>query len=114
MSIINDYLKTVPEPQRTKLEVVRQIILKAAPTAEETITYGMPGYKYNGKYLISFAAFKDHMSIFPGAEPIEVLKDELKDFKISKGTIQFTLDKPIPDPLLERVVRLCVDRNSKK
>jgi uncharacterized protein YdhG (YjbR/CyaY superfamily) len=114
MTIIDDYLKGVAQPQCDALEKVRKIIISVAPEAAETITYGMPGYKYNGKYLVSFAAFKDHMSIFPGAEPIETLKDELKSYKTSKGTIQFTLNHPLPTAIVERIVQICVDRNSKK
>jgi uncharacterized protein YdhG (YjbR/CyaY superfamily) len=108
MSVIDDYLETVQQPQQDVLKHIREV-----PGAEEVITYGMPGFKYNGKYLISFCAFKDHMSIFPGAEPFEPLAKRLKPFKRSKGTIQFTLDQPLPDDLLKDIVALCVTRNSK-
>lgn len=113
MTVIDDYLATVEEPEQGKLEEVRKIIKQVVPEAQEVITYGMPGFKYKGKYLISFAAFKDHMSIFPGAEPVEEYKDRMKDFKVSKGTIQFTLEHPIPDDLLKDILLLCKARIDK-
>lgn len=73
----------------------------------------MPGFKYRGKYLVSFAAFKDHLSLFPGAEPIEALKDKLTDYETSRGTIQFTLDHPLSDDLLKEILHICVTRNER-
>jgi uncharacterized protein YdhG (YjbR/CyaY superfamily) len=113
MSAIDDYLETVQQPQKDVLQHVREVIKQTAPDAVEVITYGMPGFKYNGKYLISFSAFKDHMSIFPGAEPFDSLAERLAPFKRLKGTIQFTLEQPLPDDLLKDIVALCVARNSK-
>jgi uncharacterized protein YdhG (YjbR/CyaY superfamily) len=112
MTVVDDYLKKADPVQRDALEHVRSVIKQIAPDAEEVITYGMPGFKYNGKYLISFAGFKDHMSVFPGADPVATLADKLKPFKTSKGTVQFTLEKPLPDDLLIEIVQGCVDRNS--
>lgn len=104
MSVVDDYLAEVDEPQRAELERIRQIVKRAAPAAEEVISYGMPVFKYHGQYLIGFAAFKNHLSLFPASHPIEVLKDRLSDFKLSKGTIQFTLDHPIPESLIKQLV----------
>lgn len=113
MTPIDEYLQHVSPAERAALERVRKITKEIDPSATEGISYGMPALKHDGKYLIGFSQFKDHLSIFPGAEPIEILKDKLKDFKTSKGTIQFTLDKPIPDPLLREVLQLCFDRVNK-
>ena len=110
MTVIDEYFEHVEEPQRVALERIRAIVKDVAPEVEEVITYGMPGFKYKKKYLISFSAFKDHLSIFPGAEAIETYKDELSDFKLSKGTVQFTLENPIPDQLLKEIVQNGVDR----
>lgn len=107
MSVIDDYLKNVPDAQRVELERVRKIIRQIVPEADEVMTYGMPGFKYKGKYLVAFGAFKDHLSIFPGSTPTEVLKDTLKNFKTSKGTIQFTLDNPLPESTLREIIELC-------
>ena len=105
MSVIDDFLSNLAEPNRQALQHVRELILQAAPSATEVITYGMPGFTYKGKYLISFAAFKDHLSVFPGAETIDVLQERLTGFKTSKGTIQFTLENPLPDDLVIAITK---------
>ena len=110
MSIIDEMLQNVPAPQRKELDRIRAIIIKECPEAKEVITYGMPGYKYKGKYLIAFANFADHMSLFPGAEPIDVLAEALKPYRTSKGTIQFTLENNISDELVIEIVKLCKQR----
>jgi len=104
MSIIDDYLEKVAGPQRAELERVRRIVKEVVPEAEEVISYGMPGFKYNKKYLVGFAAFKDHMSLFPTSGPVEALKDKLGKFELSKGTVQFTLDNPLPDSLIQEIL----------
>lgn len=104
MSVIDDYLLGVEQPQRAELERIRKIIHAAVPDAEEVITYNMPGFKYRGRYLVSFAAFKDHMSLFPAADPIASYADKLKEYKTSKGTIQFTLEHPLPESLVNEIV----------
>ena len=98
------FLQGVADPQKSALQHVREVIKAAVPDAEEAISYGMPGFKYKKKYLVTFNAFKDHMSLFPGANPPDVLKDKLADFQTSKGTIQFTIDKPLPDELISELV----------
>lgn len=104
MSVIDDYLVKVNALQRKQLERIQKIVKKIAPDATETIGYGMPVFKYKGKYLIGFCEFKNHMSIFPGSEAIEGLKDKLDGYKLSKGTIQFTLDKPIPESIIKQLL----------
>ncbi len=100
MSVVDDYLKTLDPPQKAELSRVQTIIEKHVPQAEACITYGMPGYKYNKKYLVAFAAFKNHMSLFPGGEAVEMLGDKLEGYKTSRGTVQFTLEKPLPTDLI--------------
>jgi uncharacterized protein YdhG (YjbR/CyaY superfamily) len=107
---VDDYLAKLKGPHHDALKRVQQTIQKTAPDAQQVITYGMPGYKLNGKYLISFAAFKDHMSVFPGSEAVDDLKDQLRGFETSKGTVQFTLDNPLPDQLLAAIVEHGVNR----
>ncbi len=106
MSVIDDYLKTAKPDQLAALQRVRKIIVAATPDAEETIGYGMPVIKYKGKYVMGFCGFKDHMSLFPGSEGIAELKDKLKDFKVAKGTIQFTVDKPVPEDIIVELVKI--------
>ncbi|MBA3679407.1 hypothetical protein H0W80_04465, partial [Candidatus Saccharibacteria bacterium] len=67
-------------------------------------SYGVPGVKYNNKLLISFAAFKHHYSLFPGSVPITVLKDKLKDYETSKGTLRYTQDHLVPAELIESLI----------
>lgn len=87
------------------------MVHELCPDAEEVKTYGMPGFKYKGKYLLSFAAFKDHLSLFPGAEAPAQLEEKLTAYRRSKGTIQFTLEQPLPDDLLREIILLCKTRN---
>ena len=104
MSVIDDFLKNVASPQKEALEHVRQVIKIAVPDAEEVISYGMPGFRYNKKYLVTFNAFKDHMSLFPGGEASGLLADKIASFKASKGTVQFTTEHPLPDELIKELV----------
>jgi uncharacterized protein YdhG (YjbR/CyaY superfamily) len=104
MNTVDEYLNTVAQPQKAELERVRSYIKSVVPDADEVITYGMPGFKYNHKYLIAYAPFKDHLSIFPGGEAVTTFAAELAGFKTSKGTIQFTTEKPLPDTLLKKIV----------
>lgn len=104
MTVIDDYLKKVTPQQKDALERVRTIVRQIVPDAEEVISYGMPVLKHKGKYVIGFAAFKDHMSVFPGPEAIEAVKDKLAGYKLSKGTIQFTSENPIPESIMKEMI----------
>jgi len=106
MNEVDVYLAKVSSLQKEELERIRLLIRTYVPEATEGISYAMPGFKYKGKYLITYAAFKDHMSVFPGAAPSERLKDKLKNYKTSKGTVQFTLEKPLPDELLKEMLNI--------
>jgi uncharacterized protein YdhG (YjbR/CyaY superfamily) len=113
MTPIDEYLANVSEPQKAILQHIRTLVLELYPDATQTIGYGMPVMKYKGKYLIGFSPFKDHLSVFPGASPIEEMKPELADFKMSKGTIQFTIDKQLSDETLKKLIRLSAERIDK-
>jgi len=106
MTVIDEYLQDLPPEQKAQLERIRGIVHQAVPGAEEVISYGMPGFKYKGKYLVGFAAFKDHLSIFPTAAPVEALHNKLGEFKLSKGTIQFTADNPIPESIIKELLAI--------
>jgi len=102
---VDEYLAAVPQPARTTLEKVRAAIRSAVPPeATEIISYGIPAFKHKG-VLVWFAAFSNHCSLFPTAAVIEAFKDDLKGFVISKGTIQFSPDKPLPAALIKKMVR---------
>lgn len=104
MSVIDDYFQTITPDQAAELERIRALVKAAAPDAEELIEYGIPAFKYKGKYMIGFAVYKKHISLFPSSEPIEVFEDDLTDFTVSKGTIQFSLQNKIPTSLLKKII----------
>ena len=110
---VDDYLALQPVPVREVLEQLRHTIRKAAPKAEEVISYQMPGYKLNGM-LVYFAAFKTHCSFFPGSRIVKSMKEELKGFKTATGTIQFTIDHPIPATLVRKMVKARIAENLEK
>lgn len=110
---VDDYLAAIASQEvRACLLHLRQLIRKEIPAAEETISYGIPSYKLNG-YVVGFAAFKNHCSFFPGATVAD-FAEQLNGYKISKGTIQFTPDRPIPDELIRAIVRARVAENRAK
>lgn len=102
---VNGYLARVPEPARSTLSKMRAAIRSAvAAEATETISYGIPAFKHKA-VLVWYAAFSNHCSFFPTAAVIEAFKDELKGFAISKGTIHFPTDKPLPAALVKKMVK---------
>ena len=111
---VDEYLAGVPEPARSTLNKIRAAIQSAVPPeATETISYRIPAFKYKG-VLVWFAAFRDHCSFFPTASVIDAFKNELKGYSISKGTIQFPTDKPLPAALVKKMVKVRVAQNESK
>jgi len=102
---VDEYLARVAEPARSTLNKVRAAIRSAVPPeSTETISYGMPAFKHK-QVLVWFAAFSKHCSLFPTASVIEAFKKDLKGFTLSKGTIQFPTDKPLPAALVKKLVK---------
>lgn len=115
MNLIDNYLKDVTPSQKEALVRIRTIIKETVPSAEEVFSWGMPTYKYNGKNLIHFAAFKEHMSLFPGALPdTKEMQEKLKTYKTSKGTIQFTEENPLPESLIKELIQNRIDEIDKR
>ena len=110
-SEVDDYLAEVPSEARATLEKLRKTIKAVVPGAVEVISYQIPTFKLNGRMLVSYAAFKDHCSFFPGAAPIKAHEDELKSYKTSKGTIRFPTSKPLPATLVKKLVRMRIKEN---
>ena len=110
---VDDYLAALPEEARATLEKLRKVVKAAVPKATEVISYQIPMYKHHGM-LVGFAAFKDHCSFFPGANPIATHKDELKAYETSKGTIRFPIGKPLPAALVKKLVKTRVAENEKR
>ena len=108
---INQYIETFPENIQDILQKMRRTIQEAAPEATEAISYQMPTFKLNGKNLVHFAAFKNHIGFYPIPSSIEAFKDELSPYIAGKGSIRFPLDKPIPYDLVKRIVEFRVKEN---
>jgi uncharacterized protein YdhG (YjbR/CyaY superfamily) len=101
----DEYLASVPEPQKAELERIRQIVRRTVPDAEESVSYGMPAFKYKKRPLLAFRMSKNHLSVFPfSPDAVDAARDALAGFELSKGTVRFTPDKPIPDAALEELL----------
>ena len=107
---VGAYIAEFPPEVRAVLRKMRATIRKAAPEAEERISWGMPSYALGGM-LTSFAAFEKHVSIFPGPDGIEKFKKELAPYGTSKGTVRFPLGTPVPYGLITRIVKFRVKEN---
>jgi uncharacterized protein YdhG (YjbR/CyaY superfamily) len=106
MSAMDDYLGGLPPEQKAALARVRAIVQDVAPEAEEGVSYGTPAFLYAGRPLLGFRAAKRHLSVFPfSPAAIEAVKDRLTGFDLSKGTIRFTPDDPVPEDVLADLVR---------
>ncbi len=102
---IDEYVASVPKDVRPAFEKLRAIVKSAVPKdATETISYGIPAFK-GKKVLVWYAAFAKHCSLFPSAAVIAQFEDELEGYTISKGTVQFPLDKPLPTALIKKMVK---------
>lgn len=106
---IDSYIAAFPPKTREILQQVRDTIRKAAPMAEETISYQIPTFTLNGGNLVHFAGYKDHIGFYPTPSGIEKFKDELSGYKGAKGSVQFPIDQEIPYDLLERIVKFRVE-----
>jgi uncharacterized protein YdhG (YjbR/CyaY superfamily) len=111
---MDEYIKTFPNDVQNILEKMRQTIREAAPEAVEAISYQMPTFKLNGKNLVHFAAFKNHIGFYPIPSGIEAFKIELSSYKQGKGSVQFPMDKPIPYDLVKKIVKYRVKENLEK
>jgi len=102
---VEQYIARVPKAARGTFDQLRQAVRSAVPAeANEVISYRIPAFK-DKRVLVWFAAFANHCSLFPTNAMIEQFRDELKDYSMSKGTIQFPLDKPLPTVLIKRIVQ---------
>jgi len=105
---IDDYIRTFPPDVRARLEGMRQTIRKAAPGATEAISYQMPTFKLDGKNLVHFAAWKDHIGFYPTPSGTSAFAKELAPYGSAKGSVRFPMDKPLPLGLVARMVRFRV------
>jgi uncharacterized protein YdhG (YjbR/CyaY superfamily) len=110
---IDEYIADFPKETQAAMEKVRGAIRKAAPNAEEAIKYQIPTFVLNGN-LIHFGGYKNHIGLYPGSKPVEEFKEQLSGYKLSKGTVQLPLDKPMPVGLISKITKSCVKRNQEK
>jgi len=110
---IDDYLENFPPQIQEILKELRSTIKRAAPDADEKISYQMPTFYQKGN-LVHFAAYKNHIGFYPAPSAILLFKNELSEYKNAKGSIQFPLDKPLPLDLITRIVTFRVNENIKK
>lgn len=108
------YIAGFPEETQAILEQLRAAIKKAAPDAEETISYAIPAFTLKGRNLIYFAGYKNHVSLYPAPRGADAFKEELSAYKGGKGTVQFPLGKPLPLKLITKIVRFRVAENLQK
>jgi uncharacterized protein YdhG (YjbR/CyaY superfamily) len=104
----DDYLAAVTQDKRAALQKLRKAIKTAAPKAEESISYQLPAFRLNGKFLVAYGAATNHCAFYPGST-IKALKNELKGYDTSKGTIRFPASTPLPAALVRKLVRLRIE-----
>jgi uncharacterized protein YdhG (YjbR/CyaY superfamily) len=108
---IDEYLAPLSEDQRETLENLRKNIQAAAPKAEECISYQIPGFRLDGRLLVSFGAAVKHCAFYPGAV-IAAFKSELEKYDTSKGTIRFPIGQPLPATLVRKIVKARIAANA--
>lgn len=101
---IDAYIAGFPHDVQAILEQIRMTIREAAPDAEETMSYHMPTFTLKGRYLVHFAAYKQHIGLYPAPMGVEEFREELSVYGAGKGTVKFPLDKPIPFDLIRKIV----------
>ncbi|MEN6595227.1 MAG: DUF1801 domain-containing protein [Clostridiaceae bacterium] len=107
---ITDYILQFPPDVQLKLNALREAILEVAPDATEKIAYGIPTFYVKGN-LVHFAAYKHHIGFYPASSGIDAFRAELTQYKLSRGTIQFPLDEPLPMELIQRIVKFRLAEN---
>ncbi len=114
ISTMNEYIGTFPNDVQRILEKIRHTIRKAATEAVDTISCQIPTFKLNGKYLLYFAAFNNHIGVYPAPTGNEAFKKELSPYIRGKGTVQFPLNKPVPYDLVRKIVIFRMEENQGK
>ncbi len=110
---VEEYLAALPDERRSAVQELRRTIRAVAPEATELISYQMPAFRSHGQFLVSYAAFKNHYSLFPASESVvDGLGEELKPYLSGKGTIRFPADEPIPSALVTKIVKIRFAENA--
>jgi uncharacterized protein YdhG (YjbR/CyaY superfamily) len=115
---IDKYIQGFPEETQLYLEQIRAAVKKAAPDAQEVISYGIPAFMMNKTYLVYFAGYKKHLSIYPVPKGDEAFQKEISPYQAGKGTLQFALERKLPMRLISKIVKYNLqankDRSKKK
>jgi uncharacterized protein YdhG (YjbR/CyaY superfamily) len=111
---IDEYIRTFPKETQSILKKLRASIKAVAPNAEEAIKYQLPTFRLNGKNLVHFGAWKNHIGFYPTPSATVAFKKELQKYKGAKGSVQFPIDKPLPMALIKKIVSFRVKENSAK
>lgn len=111
---IDEYLANFSGETRKKLDTIRQLIKDEVPEAQEKISYGIPTMTIDGKYLVYFAGYEKHVSVYPIPAVDTDFEKEIVPYKAGKGTLRFELDKPLPLPLIRKIVQLHLMRVKNK
>ena len=112
MNEVDQYIENFPLQVQEIMTEIRQLIKAAAPDAIENIAYGMPGFKTNGRPLVYFAGFKNHIGLYATPSGHAQFASELSNYKQGKGSVQFPLNKPIPFELIKKIIEYKVQENS--
>ena len=108
---VDRYLGALDEPKRGTLEALRRTILSVLPDAEQAISYGMPAFKRNGKVIAGFAAFKAHLAYVPHSGSVFApLKDDLRGYTYTSGSLHFPIDKPLPKALVKKLIKVRLEQ----
>ena len=111
---IDDYISDFSVETQKYLNEMRELIRKLAPDSVESISYAIPTFSVNGKYLVYFAGFKNHIGLYPTPVGMEAFKEELLNYKTGKGSVQFPLNKPLPIALITKIVKYQIEQNEIK
>ena len=114
METVASYFAKFPEASQKRMQQIRMLILEKAPEAQESISYGMPAYKTNGKPLIYFAAFKNHIGLYATPSGHTHFADALSQYKQGKGSVQFPNEQPLPLDLIAEIIAFRVEENASK
>jgi uncharacterized protein YdhG (YjbR/CyaY superfamily) len=114
LTTVEDYLAALPDDRRAVVEELRQAIKAAAPEATESIAYQMPAFRsHGGQFLVSYAAYKNHYSLFPASDRVTVaLGEALTPYLAGKGTIRFPANRPVPVALVGKIVKVRLEENA--
>lgn len=113
METVASYFAKFPEASQERMQQIRTLILEKAPEAQESISYGMPAYKTNGKPLIYYAAFKNHIGLYATPSGHTHFAAALSSYKQGKGSVQFPNDQPLPLDLIAEIIAFRVEENKK-